>query len=193
MRGQHAEAERNKGAQRSDDPEQLRGRSAFKEATHARQFITGALAQGLLCEQDDAYADEDGGKPAAMVDVFAEKDFGGSRVADVGERGAGGGSEGEVDDREGKEESEEVEGHAERADEEERAGKDGSDGAEVAAEAGTGAEVVEVAKAAHGGGDTTLAGDGEDGDRDDAAPLANGVGGKERCCDGRSGHQRPAP
>ena len=67
MRGQHAEAERNKGAQRSDDPEQLHGRSAFKEATHARQFITGALAQGLLCDEDYADADEDDSKPAAAV------------------------------------------------------------------------------------------------------------------------------
>ena len=117
----------------------------------------------------------------------------GDGVADVVKRGDGGGGEGELDDREGIKHGEEVEGHAERADEEEWAGKDGSDGAKVAAKTGAGAEVVEVAEAAHGGGDTTFAGDGEDGDRDDAAPLANGVGGKERCCDGRSGHQRPAP
>jgi len=35
--------------------------------------------------------------------------------------------------------------------------------------------MVEVAEAAHGGGDETLAGDGEKGDADDGEPLADEI------------------
>ena len=44
------------------------------------------------------------------------------------------------------------------------------------AKAGTGAKVVEVAEAAHGGGDKDLAGDGEGGDGEDGAPLGKDAG-----------------
>ena len=128
--------------------------------------------QGLLCEEDYAYCYEEDGEPAAAVDVFLKEGFGGGGVADVGERGGGGGGEGEVDDGESEEESEEVEGHAERSGEEEGAREDGADGAEVTAKAGAGAEVVEVAEAAHGGGDEAFAGDSEGGDAEDAGPLS---------------------
>lgn len=140
----------------------------------------------LFCEEDDADRDEDDGEPAAVVYVFAQEDLCGGGVADEGERGGGGGGEREVDDGEGVEHGEKVERHAEGAGEEEGAGEDGADGAKEAEEAGAGAEVVEVAEAAHGGGDEDFAGDGESGDGEDGAPLSEDVGVEE-------GGQRPAP
>jgi hypothetical protein len=148
---------------------------------------------GLFGEKDDAYRYEEDGEPAAAVNVFSEEDFGGSGVADVGEGGCGGGGEREVDDAEGEEQGEEVERHAECSREEDGAREHGSDGAEVAAEAWSGAVVVQVAEAAHGGGDEALTRDGEGGDAENADPLSKYGGADEGCCDRKRDHQRPAP
>ena len=141
----------------------------------------------LLCEEDDACADEEGSEPASAVYVFVEEELCGGGVAYEGEGGRGRGGEREVDDGEGVEHGEEVEGHAQGTDEEEGRREYGADGAEVSAEARAGAEVVEVAEAAHGGGDEAFAGDGEGDDREDGAPFPEDVGREE------GGHQRPAP
>ena len=91
--------------------------------------------------------------------------------------------------RKREEHGEEVERHAERPDEEQRAGEYGSDGAGIAAQTAVGAEQVEVAEAAHGGGDEALAGDGEGGDEDDAGP-GNGARWRGRASAAGSGvHQ----
>ena len=105
-----------------------------------------------------------------MIYVFAEKDLCCGRVANEGERRGGGGGEGEVDDGEGIEHGEEVEGHTERSGKEEWAGKNGADRAKVPDETGAGAEVVEVAEAAHSCGDEDFAGDGKGGDCEDGGP-----------------------
>src|SRR6202011_587862 len=77
----------------------------------------------LLCQQDYPYADKNDCKPAAVVDVLAEKDLCRGSVAYICERGGGGGSERELDDGESEEHGEEVERHAERSDAKERAGE----------------------------------------------------------------------
>ena len=39
-----------------------------------------------MCQQNHTYAHEEGGKPTAAIDVFAEKDLCSGSVADEGER-----------------------------------------------------------------------------------------------------------
>ena len=130
----------------------------------------------LLCltgEEKDADGDEEDGEPAAAVYVFVEEEAGGDGVADVVEGGDAGGGEGEIDEREGVKHGEEVEGHAEGPGEE---GGVGDYGAGSSGEAGVGADEVEVADLAHGGGDEDFSGDGEEGDDGDAGPGDEGRG-----------------
>jgi len=118
-------------------------------------------------QESDADADEDGGQPAAAVDVFVEKELCREGVADEGEGGAGGGGERDVYAREGEEEGEEAERHGEDAEEKDGRGDDGAGGSR---EAGLGADQIEIADAAHSSGGEHVPGYGGDGDGEDGDP-----------------------
>ena len=52
---------------------------------------------GLVREKIDADAYQDGGGPAAAVDIFFKEDFAGDGVGDQGKRGGGWGYEAQVE------------------------------------------------------------------------------------------------
>ncbi len=138
-----------------------------------------APVQALVVQKDDADADEDGGDPAAAVDLLFEEDFGGGGVADEGERASGGGDQAHVRVAESEEQAEEAEGHGESADEQARAGDDGEGRTEQAALC---LDEVEITELAHGGGSENVSGrcsedDGGDaGDRDGRCCHSAGSG-----------------
>lgn len=118
-------------------------------------------------EQDYSRADEEGGEPAAAVDVFMEEELGADRVGDKGERGRGRSHQAQVGPRESDQIAEERQGHEEDAAKERSAGEHAGQNRQEAVLA---AQIAEVADAAHGQGDEDISGSREDDRAGDAAP-----------------------
>src|SRR5208282_1224854 len=112
-------------------------------------------------EQNHSGADEEGGEPAAAVDIFMQEKLGADRVGDKGERSRRRTHQAEVGPREPDEIAEERQGHEEDAAEKRSAGEDAADDRQGAVLA---AQIAEVADAAHGQREENVSGGGE-GDR----------------------------
>jgi hypothetical protein len=107
-----------------------------------------ALLRFSMRQKIDADADQDGGGPAAAVDVFFEEELAAMALVTSVSEAEAGATRLRFEVIQGEEQGEE--GHCQEEDsgKEERAGDDGANGA---LHAGAGANVVEVADGLHGG------------------------------------------